>query len=167
MIARGEAMNTEQLAPRLVKALNERGLHISTAESCTGGLIAAAITEVAGSSRVFELGVVSYSDDIKNRVLQVSGETLERFTVYSAETAAEMVSGVLRLGGADIGIAVTGLAGPGGGTIARPVGLVYIAVGNEENLQLREFHFKGGRSDIRRQTLENALQMAVDYIEKL
>lgn len=167
MIARGEAMNTEQLAARLVQALNERGLHISTAESCTGGMIAAAITEVSGASAVFELGVVSYSDDIKNRVLQVSRETLERFTVYSAETAAEMVDGVLRLGGADIGIAVTGLAGPGGGTVERPVGLVYIAVGHEADLQVREFHFAGGRSDIRRQTMENALQMAVDYIEKL
>ena len=167
MIARGETMNTEQAANRLVQALNERKLHISTAESCTGGLIAAAITEVAGASQVFELGVGSYSDDIKNQVLKVSRETLERFTVYSAETAAEMVSGVLCLGGADIGIAVTGLAGPGGGTTARPVGLVYIAVGNEKDLLVQEFHFAGGRSDIRRQTLEQALQMALDYIENL
>ena len=163
-------MTTESVnkpAANLVKALKAKNLHISTAESCTGGMIAAAITEVAGSSEVFELGVVSYSDDIKNKVLQVSRETLEKFTVYSAETAAEMVTGVLRLGGADLAVAVTGLAGPGGGTMARPVGLVYIAVGKDRDLQVREFHFAGGRSDIRRQTLTNALQMALDYVQKL
>lgn len=160
-------MEATELALRLVQALKVRELHISTAESCTGGMIAAALTEVEGASQVFELGVVSYSDDIKNRVLQVSEKTLEKFTVYSAATAAEMISGVLRLGGADLAVAVTGLAGPGGGTAERPVGLVYIAVGNDRDLQVRKFNFPGNRSNIRRQALENALQMALDYVQNL
>ncbi len=160
-------MEAAELAFRLVQALKVRELHISTAESCTGGMIAAALTEVEGSSQVFELGVVSYSDDIKNRVLQVSEKTLEKFTVYSAATAVEMISGVLQLGGADFAVAVTGLAGPSGGTAERPVGLVYIAVGNDRDLQVRKFNFPGNRSNIRRQALENALQMALDYVQNL
>ncbi len=160
-------MEAAELAFRLVQALKARQMHISTAESCTGGMIAAALTEVEGASQVFELGVVSYSDDIKNRVLQVSEKTLEKFTVYSAATAVEMISGVLQLGGADFAVAVTGLAGPSGGTAERPVGLVYIAVGNDRDLQVRKFNFPGNRSNIRRQALENALQMALDYVQNL
>ena len=160
-------MEAEKTACRLVQALKAKNLHISTAESCTGGMIAAAITDVSGASSVFELGVVSYSNEIKNQVLGVRAETLAKYTVYSAETAAEMVYGVIKLGGADLAVAVTGLAGPNGGTAEKPVGLVYIAVGNAENLQVREFHFAGDRAEIRRRTMENALQMALEYVEDL
>ena len=154
-------------ADALVRALKAKNLHISTAESCTGGMIAAAITEVSGASSVMELSVVSYSDRIKNQVLNVKAETLEKYTVYSAETAVEMVQGVLALGGADLAVAVTGIAGPNGGTEEKPVGLVYIAVGSIKDVWVKEFRFNGDRADIRRQTLNNALEMTLEYVEKI
>lgn len=116
------------LQTALVKALHEKNLKIATAESITGGLVSKRITEVSGSSEVFECGICSYSNNIKHSVLGVSQETLDTFTEYSAETALEMAKGVRRISGADIGISTTGIAGPNGGTDEKPVGLVYVAL---------------------------------------
>lgn len=154
-------------AKRLVEELKAKKLHISAAESCTGGMIASAITEVSGASSVIELSVVSYSDRIKKEVLDVDSEILEKYTVYSAETAVEMVKGVLKLSNADLAVGVTGLAGPGGGSAEKPVGLVYIAVGGLNDIRVRKFRFKGNRAEIRTQALNNALQMALEYTENL
>ena len=107
--------NAEQnTALELVRLLKSKKLHIALAESCTGGLIAQMLTAVAGASEVFELGVVSYSERIKSKVINVQKATLAKYTVYSAETAQEMALGVLALADADLAVGVTGLAGPGG-----------------------------------------------------
>ncbi len=157
----------QNTALELVQLLKSKKLHIALAESCTGGLIAQMLTAVAGASEVFELGVVSYSERIKSKVINVQKATLAKYTVYSAETAQEMALGVLALADADLAVGVTGLAGPGGGTAEKTVGLVYIAVGNAENMQTNEFHFSGSRSEIRQKAAAAALRLAWEFAEKL
>lgn len=137
------------LQTALVKALHEKNLKIATAESITGGLVSKRITEVSGSSEVFECGVCSYSNNIKHSVLGVSQETLDTFTEYSAETALEMAKGVRRISGADIGISTTGIAGPNGGTDEKPVGLVYVAVDSDNYSDVKKLLLSRGFSEER------------------
>lgn len=117
---------------QLVNALQEKELVLATAESCTGGLVSKKITEVAGCSAVFTCGVCSYANEIKEHVLGVKHSTLQQYGAVSEETAREMAAGVRHLSGATIGISTTGIAGPGGGTRQKPVGLVYIAVDSND-----------------------------------
>lgn len=137
------------LQTALVKALHEKNLKIATAESITGGLVSKRITEVSGSSEVFECGICSYSNNIKHSVLGVSQETLDTFTEYSAETALEMAKGVRRISGADIGISTTGIAGPNGGTDEKPVGLVYVAVDSDNYSDVKKLLLSRGFSEER------------------
>ena len=118
----------EDLPVMLVEALKEKGLKIATAESCTGGLISKMITDVSGASNVFDCGVCSYANNIKERVLGVSADDLKSKGAVSAEVASQMAKGVRELAGADIGISTTGIADPTGGTDKKPVGTVYIGV---------------------------------------
>ena len=120
--------DNEELVEVVSRKLLEQGLTISCAESCTGGLFAAGLTDIAGISAVFDRGIVTYSNRAKVEELGVKPETLEAFGAVSEETAREMAVGVRRVSGTDIGISVTGIAGPGGGTEEKPVGLVYIAL---------------------------------------
>ncbi len=117
-----------QLAQHIVKVCAEQGFKISAAESCTGGLISAAVTAVSGSSAVTELNVCSYSNRIKEQTLGVSTSTLKQFTEYSTQCAEEMARGVMKLAGADFGVSTTGVAGPTGGTEEHPIGEVCISV---------------------------------------
>lgn len=117
-----------QLSAHIVRVCSERGLHITTAESCTGGMISAAITAVSGSSSVIELGVCSYSNRIKHEILGVSEDTLGKYSEYSVQCAEEMAGGAMKLSGAELGVSTTGVAGPTGGTDEHPVGEVCIAV---------------------------------------
>ena len=112
----------------LVKKLAQKGLKAATAESCTGGLISKKITETPGASAVFECGVCSYGNNIKEKILGVKRETLEKYGAVSACCAMEMARGVSEISGADIGVSTTGIAGPGGGTAEKPVGLVYMGL---------------------------------------
>lgn len=137
------------LQTALVKALHEKNLKIATAESITGGLVSKRITEVSGSSEVFECGICSYSNNIKHSVLGVSQETLDTFTEYSAETALEMAKGFRRISGADIGISTTGIAGPNGGTDEKPVGLVYVAVDSDNYSDVKKLLLSRGFSEER------------------
>lgn len=121
-------ISIEVLPELLVNILKEKGLKIATAESCTGGLISKMITDVSGASAVFDCGVCSYANNIKEKVLGVSGADLAAKGAVSAEVAARMAEGVRALSGADIGISTTGIAGPTGGTALKPVGTVYIGV---------------------------------------
>jgi len=113
-------------ADRLVAAFRAWGMKVVTAESCTGGLLAAVLTEIAGSSEVLERGFVTYSNAAKEQELGVSGELLARHGAVSAEVAQAMAVGALTRAGADVAISITGIAGPGGGSLAKPVGLVYL-----------------------------------------
>ena len=118
----------EELASRVLDACRARELKIATAESCTGGMVAAALTDIAGSSDVFERGFVTYSNEAKQEILSVTEQTLARHGAVSGETACEMVLGTLARSRADIAVSITGVAGPGGGTAEKPVGLVWFAV---------------------------------------
>lgn len=146
-------------AERLLAHLRARGWKLATAESCTGGLIAALFTGVAGASDVFERGFVTYSNAAKIGLLNVDFETLLRHGAVSAETARAMAAGACRASAADIAVAVTGIAGPGGGTSEKPVGLVYIGLAAPGRPpESREFRFGDiGRSVIREKTVAEAL----------
>lgn len=134
-------------------------ISLSTAESCTGGLISARLTDIAGISAVYKGGVVSYSNEAKADILGVRQETLERYGAVSKETAMEMAEGVRRRTKADIGISVTGIAGPGGGTAEKPVGLVYIGLADEEKVLYKELKLRGNRARIRNMTVLQALNL--------
>ncbi|MEN3341380.1 MAG: nicotinamide-nucleotide amidase [Actinomycetota bacterium] len=136
-----------------------RGLTLATAESCTGGLVAARLTGVPGSSRVFRGGVVAYSDEVKRSELGVSPELLERQGAVSPEVAAAMARGARARLGADVAVSVTGVAGPGGGTPAKPVGLVYLHVEGPDGGRGREFSFPGDRASIRARSVVGALHL--------
>lgn len=144
----------------LVKSLKSLGYKISVAESCTGGLVAKMITDVSGASSVFEHGIVTYSNRIKEQFLGVKPETLEKYTVVSEETAIEMAKGVLELSGSDMAIATTGEAGPKSAS-GKPVGTVCIAIALKDKCVARTFMFAGKRGEIRRQSAKMALNMAL------
>lgn len=129
----------KSLAQYVVELLNKQNEKITLAESCTGGLIASLITQVSGASSVFEAGIVSYSNDIKSQILGVNKATLEQNGAVSKATVEEMALGALKLANADIAIAVSGVAGPSGGTEEKPVGTVWIAWGREDNIQSQCF----------------------------
>ena len=154
-----ELFSAEENAARLVEALQVIGQTVATAESCTGGLVSAAIVSVPGASNVFQNGFIAYCDEAKHRLLQVSQETLDIYTAVSAETAAEMAYGCCVRGQADLTLAVTGLAGPGGGTEEKPVGLVYVSCCYHERIMVQEYHFQGDREAIRSQAAAAALQL--------
>ena len=149
---------------KLIEKLNEKHMTISTAESCTGGMIGACITSVAGASNVYNEGHITYSNEAKEKNLGVSHETLETYGAVSENTAREMADGVRKKSNSDIGIAVTGIAGPGGGTIDKPVGLVYIGVATKDSVEAHKFIFSGGRDDVRKSTVESAIRLALDKL---
>lgn len=148
-------------ADKVVKLLKKHKLTISTAESCTGGLLSGAITAVSGSSDVFNAGIVTYSNDAKMKYLGVKEETLQKYGAVSEQTAYEMSMGVKEKNGADIGVGITGIAGPTGGTEEKPVGLVYIGVNGVVTKNI----FAGEREDVRQQAVVKALNMVLDFVE--
>ena len=148
----------------VVELLIKHGMKLATAESCTGGLIAQKITSVAGASECFDCGVVTYSNVQKQKLLGVSTETLEKFGAVSEKTVLEMSKGVKTLSGADFGISVTGIAGPGGGTPEKPVGTVWIGICGENLHKAEKFLFKGDRQQVRETTAQTALKMVEEAI---
>lgn len=150
-----------------VELLKSKKLKLATAESCTGGLISKRITDVSGSSEVFEGGVVCYSNRFKENVLGVSPETLKKYGAVSRETAREMVKGILSLTKADIAVAVTGIAGPSSDDTNKPVGLVYIAVSDGKSTIVKKFlnNFTGDvREQNRNISADTALEMIMEAI---
>lgn len=148
-----------RLAEQLGEAAREHHHTLVTAESCTGGWIAKTLTDIAGSSSWFECGMAAYSYEAKQALLGVRPETLEHHGAVSRETVIEMVSGALVHSGATLAVAVTGIAGPGGGTVDKPVGTVWVAWKRRGGYpQAEVFHFHGSREAVRRQTVAAALQ---------
>ena len=127
------SVDVETLEELVVSELKAKGKKLATAESCTGGLLSKRITDVPGSSEVFEMGCVTYANQAKEDLLSVSHETLEQYGAVSPQTAREMAEGIVRRSGSDLGIGITGIAGPDGGTAEKPVGLIYIALSDGEN----------------------------------
>ncbi len=136
---------------------------ITFAESCTGGLIASAITKYSGASNCFDGSVVSYANRIKHEWLGVENLTLEKYGAVSEQTVKEMLLGAIEISKSDYALAVSGIAGPTGGTPQKPVGTVYIGVANRKNLKVELYHFKGDRNYIQYLTLMNALRMFITF----
>jgi nicotinamide-nucleotide amidase len=157
-----------KLAAALVNDMAEAGKAVATAESCTGGWIAKAITDIPGSSAVFHYGVVSYSNGAKEHILGVKNETIENAGSVSEAVVGEMAEGAINLSGADIAVAVSGIAGPDGGTDEKPVGTVWFAWAVREGGKIRTDiklkHFDGDRELIRELTVVHALQGALDRL---
>ncbi|MFT8889261.1 MAG: competence/damage-inducible protein A [Ethanoligenens sp.] len=155
--------NVDSLQEVVVKALLEKKKKIAFAESCTGGMTAGRLTEISGSSEVFECGIVSYANRVKHALLDVREKTLQDHGAVSEETAAEMAEGVRVRAQADYGVGITGIAGPGGGTAEKPVGLVYVAVSDGKDCYVRRLllgHSGSERAHVRYLSSSNALDMA-------
>lgn len=148
------------------RLLRKKGWRLSTAESCTGGLIGHRITNVPGSSDYFDGGVVTYSNDAKRELLKVPEDTIATYGAVSRQTAVAMAEGIRKLRGIEVGIGVTGIAGPAGGTEAKPVGLVYIALSSPVRVECKEFRFGGNRELIKLQASEAALSMLKMLLEE-
>jgi nicotinamide-nucleotide amidase len=151
-------MNLHVLSRRVGKALKDKGQILVTAESCTGGWAAQTVTSVAGSSDWFERGYVTYSNAAKRAALGVSGDTLLRQGAVSERTAREMARGALRRGRGTIALAITGIAGPGGGSPGKPVGTVCFSWAYGRKIRSETKRFRGGRSRVRRQSVMHALR---------
>lgn len=148
-------------ASHVLDACRARGLKIATAESCTGGLVAAALTDIAGSSEVFDRGFVTYSNAAKMAMLEVTPDSLSANGAVSRQTAEAMAQGALTQSGADLAVAITGIAGPGGGTPGKPVGLVHFAAASREGALVHREQRYGdiGRSQVRHKSVLQALAM--------
>ena len=158
------SQNLEEVVGKL---LLKQKRTLALAESCTGGLISSKLTDVAGSSKYFERGVVSYSNDAKISLLDVSPNVIERHGAVSPETAVAMAEGIRWIAQTDCGLAVTGIAGPGGGSREKPVGLVYIALAAEgSNTQWKKCHFSGDRLTVKNRTAQAAMDMLRHYLLK-
>lgn len=156
-------MSNNDLANDLLQACQKRGIMLATAESCTGGMIIAALTDIAGSSTVVDRGFITYSNEAKMDMLGVSAATLEAHGAVSRETAIEMAAGALARSRAGLSLAVTGIAGPGGGSAEKPVGLVWFGVGLDGRTvtaDYRQFADKG-RDFIRHETVRHALELGL------
>ena len=152
-------------AEKLVKRLAELGRTCGTAESCTGGGIGSAITSVAGSSAVFMGGIISYDNSVKQNVLGVSPETLATVGAVSPETAEQMAVGVRKLLKVDYAVSVTGIAGPGGGSAEKPVGLVWFGIATPAGVKTEKQIFPGNRAEVRTATVEHALSLLLAATE--
>lgn len=158
----------KNLQTEAAELLVKKGMTLAVAESCTGGMIASGLIEFAGISEVLIEGCVTYSNDAKVRRLGVKEETLAQYGAVSPQTAKEMAEGIAGTSGADIGLATTGIAGPGGGTEEKPVGLVYIGISCKGKTEVFEHHFSGGRQEVREAAAAEALQLlrkALSYEE--
>jgi len=154
-----------ELAAKTVQALEENNMSICTAESCTGGLIVSALTSVAGSSAVVYGGFITYANEAKTAMVKVPSPLIDSHGAVSQDVAIAMAQGALAQSGSDISIAVTGIAGPGGGTAEKPVGLVHFACATKEKTQHQEMKFGDlGREAIRMATVEKALEMILKTV---
>ena len=149
---------------RVFKALKDKGLVLATAESCTGGLVSACITDIEGSSVIFDRTFVTYSNDAKVDMLSVSRKSLLEFGAVSETVAKEMLAGAIKHSTANIAVAITGIAGPGGGTIEKPVGTVCFAWGNLQTIKSSTECFDGDRQQVRIKAVEYAFQQLIAFI---
>lgn len=154
-------MKDDTLAYELGLKLKKRGWTLAIAESCTGGLLGDRITNIPGSSEYFLGGVIAYSNQVKVNILKVKADEFETRGAVSPEVAMSMARGAKRVMGASVGLAITGIAGPGGGTVQKPIGLVLIAVITPEKESVQEFYLKGNRLEIKKQASEKALEVAL------
>lgn len=151
-----------QLAEKIIK----KKLTLSVAESCTGGLVGHLITNVSGSSDYFLGGIICYSNQSKLNLLDVKPETIDKFGAVSEQTASEMAFNVCQKFNSDIGVSITGIAGPSGGSLEKPIGLVFIGLSFLNKLLTYQFNFKGNRLSIKKQAAHKAIKLAIDLLNK-
>lgn len=154
----------QQIEEKVVAKLKEMGMQVTCAESCTGGMIASTLVNVAGVSDVFRESYITYANDSKHKLLGVEEETLKNYGAVSRQVAEQMAQGAAKAASAKAAIAVTGVAGPDGGTREKPVGLVYIGCYVDGKTVVTENHFQGSRLEIRKQTTQAALTLLYDCL---
>lgn len=152
---------------KIVEILLRLGMTVATAESCTGGLVAANLVDVAGVSAAFNEGYITYANESKERLLGVRTETLQAFGAVSEETAREMALGAAKAAEADCSVVTTGIAGPGGGTPEKPVGLVYIGCCVKDSVTVKKCQFQGSRTQIRTDAAKAALTLLLEQLRKM
>lgn len=152
----------EELSIRTGKVLMQYNMKLSVAESCTGGLIGAALTDIAGSSRYFRGGIIAYDNEIKSRLLNVPNQILTEYGAVSDKTVAAMADGACKLFKTECAISVSGIAGPDGGTEIKPVGLVYIGIAIKDSIKSFRYNFSGDRKEVRLSAVESALNRFLD-----
>lgn len=148
-------MTNEQIISKLI----EKNITLATAESCTGGSLGKIITSVSGVSRIYGYGFITYANEAKEKLLGVPHEVLETVGAVSPETALYMAEGARRVSGSDIAVSVTGIAGPGGGTPEKPVGLVYIAIADKDGSEYRKLNLDGNRDEVRAKTCDEVFKL--------
>ena len=158
------SIDNKELEEVVGEFLISNNISISIAESCTGGLLSSYFTSVPGISSVFKKGVITYSNESKMKDLGVNEETLKNYGAVSKETAIEMAKGVRESSNTDIGLSVTGIAGPGGGTQEKPVGLVYIAIANKEGAHYNRLNISGDRDKVRKFSALSLIDMLRTYL---
>lgn len=154
------------LVNRIAELALTANYQLATAESCTGGGVAKALTEIPGSSAWFTCGLVTYSNLAKQQLLGVANSSLEKHGAVSEQVVKEMVSGACEKGAAQLAVAVSGVAGPGGGSPEKPVGGVWLAWGNATQQQTKLFHFEGDRREIREASIDKALEGLLEWLNK-
>lgn len=162
-------LNTEltPLLEQLKSKLLAKNYTVTTAESCTGGLLAGYLTSLPGSSNYFTTGIVSYSNNAKINILKVPSDIIAKFGAVSPQTAEAMALGAQKLSGSDVAISITGIAGPGGSTSTKPVGMVCFGLSATDTVTSYTHQFSGNRSEIRQLACKQALQIILDYLEAL
>ena len=154
------------LAKKIVKKLIKKKIKIAIAESCTGGMLSSAITTVSGSSKVFNLGLVIYSNQSKIKVLKVSKKIIRKYGSVSEQVCKTMAKNVSKIGKTNMSVSVTGIAGPSGGTKKRPVGLVYVGIKKDNKISIKKYSFKNkGRSYIQRATVNKCLGLILNALK--
>ena len=155
----------KKLSEKIFKLLKKKKLKMSVAESCTGGMLSSVITSVSGSSKVFTMGLVTYSNQSKNRLLKVPKQIIKKYGAVSVQCCFSMVNNLSKISKSNVAVSITGIAGPGGGTKQKPVGLVYIGLKKANKVKINRFLFKNkSRSNVQRAAVKKALELALNTI---
>ncbi len=155
----------KKFSQKVVKLLKKKKLKISVVESCTGGMLSGAITSVSGSSKVFTMGLVTYSNHSKNHLLKVPKQIIKKHGAVSIQCCFSMVNNLYKISKSNVAVSITGIAGPGGGSKQKPVGLVYVGIKRINKIKINRFLFKNkGRSNIQRATTKKALELILNTI---
>ena len=155
----------KKLSQKIVKLLKRKRLKLSVVESCTGGMLSGAITSVSGSSKVFTMGLVTYSNQSKNHLLKVPKQIIKKHGAVSIQCCFTMVNNLSKFSKSNIAVSITGIAGPGGGTKQKPVGLVYVGIKRGNKVKVNRYLFKNkGRSNVQRAAVKKALELVLNTI---
>ena len=156
----------KKLSQKVVKLLKKKKLKISVAESCTGGMLSGAITSVSGSSKVFTMGLVTYSNHSKNRLLKVPKQIIKKHGAVSIQCCFSMVNNLAKISKSNVAVSITGIAGPSGGTKQKPVGLVYIGIKRINKVKINRYLFKNkGRSNIQKAAVKKSLELILSILK--